>query len=49
MDTKVDKVLEMLSDASFLKAICPFDHMTNVRSLGNLKSLYFHYSKAYGQ
>ena len=48
MDTKVDKLLEMQSDASFLKAICPFDHMTNVRSLGNLKSLYFHYIKAYG-
>ena len=46
VDTKVDKVLEMQSEAPFLKAIWPFDHMTNVRSLGILQSLYFHCSKA---
>ena len=35
--------------APIVKATWPFDHVTNVRSRDNLKNLYFHYHKCYGQ
>ena len=35
-------------EAPTFKAAWPFDHVTNVRLLDNLKNLYFHYHKTYG-
>ena len=36
-------------EAPILEAMLPFDYLSNVRSVNNLKILYFHYQKTYGQ
>ena len=35
-------------EARTMKAVWPFDHVTNVGSRDNLRNLYFHFQKSYG-
>ena len=47
--TREHQITDLQWESPILKAIWPFDHVTNERSLDSLKNLYFHGHKTYGQ
>ena len=49
MNTKLGKVQVYQWEVAILKPIWPFDTVTHVGSVDNLKKLYSHYQQIYGQ
>ena len=47
VNTKLDRVMK-LWEALTIIGTWPFDHVTNVRSSGNLKNVYRHFLNTYG-